>query len=109
LDYTPYHLECIRENVLLTEDYDDFDMSKLIVKTPIPHDEYCEAISKMYSVAFHPLFILRQLRFLMSFRKRDYQFVFTYGLRAVRRVRQHIFNLTKSRGSTPLPGVTTAE
>lgn len=108
LDYTPYHQECIEKGVLLTDDYDDFDMSKLIVKTPIPHDQYYKAVRDMYSIAFHPLFILRQLRFLLSFRKRDWQFLFTYGLRAIRRVRQHIFNLTrhegaKSRSPTPSP------
>lgn len=99
LDYTPYHQECIREGVLLTNDYDDFDMSKLIVRTPIPHDQYYKAVREMYSIAFHPLFILRQLRFLLTFRKRDWQFLFTYGVRAIRRVRQHIFNLTRNEGN----------
>jgi radical SAM superfamily enzyme YgiQ (UPF0313 family) len=98
LDYTPYHQECIREGKLLTTNYDDFDMSKLIVKTPIPHDQYYKAVRDMYSIAFHPLFILRQLKFLLTFRKRDWQFLFTYGIRAIRRVRQHIFNLTQHEG-----------
>jgi anaerobic magnesium-protoporphyrin IX monomethyl ester cyclase len=101
LDYTPYHRECIERGVLLTDDYDDHDMSKLIVKTPIPHDRYYDAVRSMYSVAFHPKFILRQLRFMLHFRKRDWQFLFTYGVRAVRRVRQHVFNLTRNRGKTP--------
>ena len=100
LDYTPYHEECIREGVLLTDDYDDFDMSKLIVKTPIPHDQYYKAVREMYSIAFHPLFILRQIGFLFTFRKRDWQFLFTYGVRAIRRVRQHIFNLTRNEGGS---------
>jgi anaerobic magnesium-protoporphyrin IX monomethyl ester cyclase len=99
LDYTPYHQECIKNGVLLTDNYDDFDMSKLIVRTPIPHDQYYKAVREMYSVAFHPLFILRQVLFLFSFRKRDWQFLFTYGIRAVRRVRQHIFNLTRYEGA----------
>lgn len=98
LDYTPYHRECIDKRVLLTEDYDDHDMSKLIVKTPIPHDRYYEAIREMYSIAFHPKFILRQLQYLLKFRKRDWQFLFTYSRRATRRVRQHIFNLTRNSG-----------
>ena len=98
LDHTPYHQECIREGVLLTNNYDDFDMSKLIVRTPIPHDRYYKAVRDMYSIAFHPLFILRQLKNLLSFRKRDWQFLFTYGIRAIRRVRQHIFNLTQHEG-----------
>ena len=33
LDYTPYHQEFIEKGKLLTSDYDDHDMSKLIVKT----------------------------------------------------------------------------
>ncbi|MBU3610984.1 radical SAM protein [Polynucleobacter wuianus] len=96
LDYTPYHQECIDHSKLLTNDYDDFDMSKLIVKTPIPHDRYYEAVRQMYSIAFHPKFIARQIAYLFTFRKRDWQFLFTYSVRAIRRVRQHVFNLTKN-------------
>ena len=99
LDFTPYHQECIENGVLLTENYDDFDMSKLIVKTPIPHGEYYAAIRKMYGVAFNPKFIFRQFRFLASFKKKDWQFLFTYGGRAIRRVRQHIYNLTRHEKS----------
>jgi anaerobic magnesium-protoporphyrin IX monomethyl ester cyclase len=95
LDYTPYHEECISKGVLLTDNYDDFDMSKLIVDTPIPHDNYYKAVRDMYSIAFNPKFILRQCLFLLSFRKKDWQFLFTYGVRAIRRVRQHVFNLTR--------------
>ena len=97
LDFTPYHQECIDSGVLLAEDYDEFDMSRLIVKTPIPHDEYYQAVREMYGIAFHPKFISRQLKFLSS-RKTDWQFLFTYGGRAIRRVRQHVFNLTKHEG-----------
>ena len=98
LDYTPYHQECIDKGVLITKDYNDFDMSKLIVKTPIPHDEYYQAVREIYSIAFHPKFIFRQIMFLATFRKRDWQFLFTYGWRAVRRVRNHIYNLTQNEG-----------
>ena len=75
-------------------DYNDFDMSKVIVKTPIDHSFYYKAIKEMYSIAFHPKFIFRQILFLFSFKKRDWQFLFTYSIRAIRRVNQHIFNLT---------------
>jgi radical SAM superfamily enzyme YgiQ (UPF0313 family) len=96
LDFTPYHQECIDNGVLLTNDYNDHDMSKLIVKTPLEHDDYYAAIRKMYSIPFHPRFLLRQVQFLVKFRKRDWQFLFTYGIRAIRRVRQHVFNLTRN-------------
>ncbi len=98
LDYTPYHQECIKNGILLTDNYDDHDMSKIIVKTPIPHDQYYKAIRQMYSLAFHPLFIWRQILFCLSLHKRNWQFLFTYSLRAIRRVKQHIFNLTRYEG-----------
>jgi anaerobic magnesium-protoporphyrin IX monomethyl ester cyclase len=101
LDYTPYHEECITQGALLTTDYDDHDMSKLIVKTPMPHDAYYQAVRDMYGIAFDPRFLWRQAMFLLSFRKRDWQFLFTYGLRAVRRVRNHVFNLTREQGKQP--------
>ena len=96
LDFTPYHIECAQKGVLLTEDYNDFDMSKLIVKTPIPHERYYDAIKSMYHVALHPKFIWRQILFLFTFKKRNWQFLFSYGWRALRRVRNHIFNLTSA-------------
>jgi len=94
LDFTPYHRECLANGVLLTDDYDDFDMSKLIVKTPIPHEAYYRAIRDMYGVAVDPRFLLRQLGFLASGRVRDWEFLFRYGWRALRRVRNHLYNLT---------------
>lgn len=98
LDMTPYHVECKRIGVLLTEDYDDHDMSKLIVKTPIPHDEYYQAVKTLYGLSYSPSFIIRQLFFLKNLRVRDWEFLFIYGFRALRRVRQHIFNLTVHQG-----------
>ena len=94
VDYTPYHLETIENKLLLVDDYKEFDMSKVIVKTPIEHKYYYKAIKEIYSIAFHPKFIWRQLLFLLKFKKRDWQFLFTYSVRAIRRVNQHIFNLT---------------
>tara|TARA_B100001093_G_C26843131_1_gene1021543 strand:- start:1402 stop:2940 length:1539 start_codon:yes stop_codon:yes gene_type:complete len=94
LDYTPYHVECIEKKLLTVNSYDDHDMSKIIVKTPLPKDAYYKAVRDMYSIAFHPRFILRQLLLLLRFKKRDWQFLFTFGIRAIRRVRQHMFNLT---------------
>ena len=95
LDYTPYHVECIDKKIILTQNYDDHDMSKLIVKTPIPHVNYYKAVKELYSIAFNYRFIFRQILFLFKFKKRDWEFLFVYGFRALRRVRQHIFNLTR--------------
>lgn len=101
LDFTPYHFETINKKVLLTKDYDDHDMSKVIVKTPIPHERYYEAVRRMYSIAYNPKFVARQILNLASFNKRDWQFLFTYGFRALRRVRNHMYNLTVHSKSSP--------
>lgn len=95
LDYTPYHQECIDNDVMLTDNYNEHDMSRLIVKTPIPHEKYYDAVKEMYYLALSPKFILRQILFLKNLKLRNFQFIFTYGLRALRRVRQHVFNLTQ--------------
>ena len=71
LDYTPYHQECIDKNLMTTNDYNDHDMSKLIVKTPIDHKHYYDAVKKMYLVALHPMFIIRQFMFLFSLRHKS--------------------------------------
>ncbi len=94
LDYTPYHQECIDRGVLLAKNYSDHDMSKLIVKTPIPHEEYYEAVRKMYTIAISPKFLYRQILFLKNGRLRDFEFIFIYGIRALRRVSNHYYNLT---------------
>jgi len=103
LDYTPYHLECLKEGVLLTDDYDDFDMSKVIVKTPIPHERYYEAIGDILGVATDPAFVSRQMRFLLNFRMRDWKFLFVYGWRALRRVRNVRYSLTRHYKGAPEP------
>lgn len=97
LDFTPYHQECIDNDVLLAKSYDEFDMSRIIVKTPIPADAYYKAVKDMYGIATDPRFIFRQIRFLFSGRKRDWQFLFTYSFRALRRIRNHIYNLTTAQ------------
>ena len=94
LDYTPYHQQCIDKGLMLTDDYDDYDMSKLIVKTPEPHEVYYEAVREMYGIAISPAFLWRQVKFLASGRKKDWQFLFVYGIRALRRVTNHYYNLT---------------
>ena len=96
LDYTPYHQECIDNKALITDKYEDHDMSKLIVKTPLEHKKYYDAVKEMYFIAFHPKFIFRQILFLLTFKKRNWQFLLTYSFRAIRRVKQHVFNLTQS-------------
>jgi hypothetical protein len=95
LDYTPYHVECINKGVLLTDNYDDHDMSKLIVKTPIPHERYYEAIRKMYLYSFYPQVLWGHFKLMFNPRFGP-MVLLAYGWRAIRRVKNHLFNLTEA-------------
>lgn len=95
LDYTPYHKECLENDLLLTDNYDDHDMSKIIVKTPIPKERYYEAISKILDIVYDPKFLFTQVKYAFSFKKRNIQFLTNYSLRALRRVRNVKKSLTQ--------------
>ena len=95
LDYTPYHVECINKGVLLTDNYDDHDMSKLIVKTPIPHEKYYEAVRKMYLFSFYPQVLWGHFKLMFNPRFGP-KVLLAYGWRAIRRVKNHLFNLTEA-------------
>lgn len=83
------------QGVLLTDDYDDFDMSKVIVKTPLPHAAYYEAIQEILGIATDPVFVARQVQYLARMDPRDWKFLFVYGWRALRRVRNVRHSLTR--------------
>jgi radical SAM superfamily enzyme YgiQ (UPF0313 family) len=94
LDYTPYHRECLENDMLLTSDYDDFNMSKVIVKTPIPKERYYEAIKKILDIIYDPQFLMTQVKYFLKFKKRDMEFLTKYSIRALRRVRNVKKSLT---------------
>ncbi|MFN3660149.1 MAG: B12-binding domain-containing radical SAM protein, partial [Brevinematales bacterium] len=58
---TPLFDECQKNGWLITEDWDRYDMREPIMKTPMPSEILMKYVQGLYSVAFHPEFLLRKL------------------------------------------------
>jgi radical SAM superfamily enzyme YgiQ (UPF0313 family) len=86
---TPLFAECKQNNLLATLDWDDYDMKQPVMKTGVPKEEIIRFVQKMYRVSFHPQFLLRKL-FAIS----DADDL-RYFLRAIKKVRGHIFDFRK--------------
>lgn len=86
---TPLYKECKENGWLQTEDYEEFDMRRPVMKTPVGDEKLKEAVQSVYKVAFNPEFLLRRLFSIRSFG--DIQFF----VRAAGKVMGH---LTDFRG-----------
>ena len=58
---TPLYKECKENGWLQTEDYEEFDMRRPVMKTPVGDEKLKEAVQSVYKVAFNPEFLLRRL------------------------------------------------
>jgi len=58
---TPLFDECKTNNWLLTEDWDEYDMRKPVMKTLVGSAEIASLVRKLYSIAFHPAFIWNKI------------------------------------------------
>lgn len=64
---TPLFEYCKHNNLLKTRDWDDYDMRKPVMKTPLSEHEIIEATQKLYKVFFTPQYILRRLVSIRNF------------------------------------------
>jgi radical SAM superfamily enzyme YgiQ (UPF0313 family) len=53
--------EAERNGWLLTRDWDDYDMKRPVMRTPLSEEEVVEVTKKMYQVAFSPQYVLRRI------------------------------------------------
>jgi anaerobic magnesium-protoporphyrin IX monomethyl ester cyclase len=63
---TPLWKECKEKGWLLTEDYDDYDMRRPVMKTPFPQEKLLELTQELYSAFFTPQFIFRKITSIRS-------------------------------------------
>ncbi|RLI71484.1 B12-binding domain-containing radical SAM protein, partial [Archaeoglobales archaeon] len=65
--------ECKEKGLLVTEDWDEYDMRKLVMKAPIDEEDVKELTQELYKSFFTPKYILRRLLSIRSFE--DVKFV----------------------------------
>lgn len=58
---TPLFDECSKNDQLQTLDWDEYDMRRPIMKTPVGDEMLKDAVQAVYKVAFSPEFILRRI------------------------------------------------
>lgn len=86
---TPLYRECKENDWLQTENYEEFDMRRPVMKTPVGDERLKEAVQEVYKVAFNPEFILRRLLDIRSID--DVKFLF----RAAGKVFGHLLDFKK--------------
>jgi radical SAM superfamily enzyme YgiQ (UPF0313 family) len=65
---TPMYFEALKEGWFLIDpkDYEAYDMSRPVLKTPIPADEVMDICDKLWKIHLHPAFIAKTV---LSIRK----------------------------------------
>ncbi len=63
---TPLWKECKDSDLLTSEDWSKYDMSKAIMKVPYPEKELFKFQKGIYNTAFHPEFLLRKFSKIRS-------------------------------------------
>jgi radical SAM superfamily enzyme YgiQ (UPF0313 family) len=81
--------ECKRERLLITEDWGEYDMRKLVMRAPINDEDVKELTQELYKSFFTPKYILRRLLSIRSFD--DIKFV----IRGAKKVLGHIKDFAK--------------
>ncbi len=81
---TPLYRQCQEKGWLATEDYDEFDMRRPVMRTPVGDERLKAAVQEVYKVAFSPEFIFRRIAGIRS--ADDVKFI----LRAAGKVLGHL-------------------
>lgn len=78
---TPLYKECKEKGWLLTDNYDDFDMRRAVMKTPFPIEKIYELEQDLYSAFMTPQYIIRKVLGIRSFH--DFKYLFYMGWKLV--------------------------
>lgn len=76
---TPLWKECKKEGWLLSEDYDDYDMRKPVMKSPLTEKQVLELTQDLYKSFLSPKFMLRKITEIRNLD--DIKFLFMAGWR----------------------------
>jgi len=76
---TPLYKECKKEGWLLSEDYEDYDMRKPVMKCPLTNQQVLELTQDLYKAFLSPKFMLRKVTEIRSID--DIKFLFMAGWR----------------------------
>lgn len=64
---TPLFEECREKGLLTTEDWNEYDMRKLVMKTPLREEDVKEITQGMYKLFFNPKYAIKKIATIRSF------------------------------------------
>lgn len=88
---TPLFEECKKNGLLVSDDWDDFDMRKPVMKTPLSESEIKGLTQRLYKVFFTPRYLLRKLFLVRRFE--DLKF----ARKGIKKILGHVKDFEKSR------------
>jgi hypothetical protein len=71
---TPLWKWCKEKDLLTTEDWDEYDMTKAVMKIQYPEKELFKLQRGIYNTAFHPRFIWQKLKSIRNIEDVRYYF-----------------------------------
>ncbi len=81
---TPLFKECKENGLLRTEDWDEYDMRKAVIKSSISPEELKEVVQRLYKVFFEPRYVVRKFLSIRNFD--DIKFI----TRGISKLRGHL-------------------
>lgn len=91
---TPLWKECKEKGLLVTEDYEDYDMRGSVMKIPLTQEQLLSLTQDLYSAFFSPRYIFRKLMSIRSFD--DIKFFTSAGYRLLGHMLDFDPNQTKT-------------
>ena len=88
---TSLYKECKDNNLLLTENYDDYDQRTVVIKSPVSNADIKKAIRSLYMVAFNPVFLIRKTINIRSMN--DIKIYVKSGIKVI----SHLLDFKKSK------------
>lgn len=82
---TPLFADCKKNNLLLTEDWDDYDMRQPIMKSPISTDDQLKLVRELFYGVLTPQFIWHKIISIKNFS--DIKFLSFYAVKYLQKLR----------------------
>jgi radical SAM superfamily enzyme YgiQ (UPF0313 family) len=76
---TPLFTYCQKEHLLLTSNWNDYDMQQPVMKSPLSASDQKRMIGSLYLAVLNPKFLLRKILSIRS--PHDFKFLLTYTLK----------------------------
>lgn len=87
---TPLYAECLKNNWLLTKDWNDFDMRQPVMKSPIKKSTQLKLVRELFYGVLTPKFLIRKVASIRNID--DLRYLTTYAVKYLQKLRDFPVN-----------------